>query len=89
MVEIVEALKYERTREGRQELFSELQKLGTENLYTIGVIEGIYNTGITKRFRNIPIGVPARFHQWFHLNVMQEQVWTPEEEHFQISTGCC
>jgi len=80
MVEIVEALKYERTREGRQELFSELQKLWTENLYTIGVIEGIYNTGITKRFRNIPIGVPARFHQWFHLNVMQEQVWTPEEE---------
>jgi len=80
MAEIAEALKYERTREGRQELFSELQNLWTENLYTIGVIEGIYNTGITKRFRNIPIGVPARFHQWFHLNVMQEQVWTPEEE---------
>ncbi len=80
MMEIVEALKYERTREGRQKLFSELQRLWTENLYTVGIIEGIYNTAITKRFRNIPIGVPARLHQWFHLNVMQEQVWVPKEE---------
>uniref|UniRef100_A0A7V4TKF1 ABC transporter substrate-binding protein n=1 Tax=Candidatus Caldatribacterium saccharofermentans TaxID=1454753 RepID=A0A7V4TKF1_9BACT len=80
MIEIVEALKYEVSYEKRKELFSELQKLWTENLYTIGVIEGIYNTAITKRFKNIPIGVPARLHQWFHLNVMQEQVWTPKEE---------
>jgi len=79
MVEIVEALKFEPSREKRQKLFSELQKLWTSNLYTIGIIEGIYNTGITKRFKNIPDGIPARYHQWFHANVMQEQVWTPKE----------
>ena len=53
MVEIVEALKYERTREGRQELFASFRSCGPKTC-TIGVIEGIYNTGITKRF-SIPI----------------------------------
>lgn len=78
--EIIEALKYEIDHDKRQELFSELQNLWTENLYTVGIIEGIYNTAITKRFKNIPVGVPARFHQWFHSNVMQEQVWVPKDQ---------
>lgn len=79
IIELLEALKYQRTYEERQKSFSEIQRLWTSNLYTIGLIEGIYNTGITKRFRNIPPGVPARLNEWFHSNVMQEQVWTPKE----------
>ncbi|MGQ9630022.1 MAG: ABC transporter substrate-binding protein [bacterium] len=80
IAELLENLKYERTAEGRQRMFSEIQRLWTENLYTIGILEGIYNTGITKRFKNVPEGVPARLHQWFHANVMQEQVWTPKDQ---------
>jgi len=78
--ELLEKLKFEKTYEGRQKMFSEIQRLWTENLYTIGIIEGIFNTGITKRFKNVPEGVPARLHQWFHANVLQEQVWTPKEQ---------
>ena len=80
IAEIIEALKYERDHDKRQKLFSELQNLWTKNVYTVGIIEGIYNTAITKRFKNIPVGVPARFHQWFHSNVMQEQVWVPKDQ---------
>jgi peptide/nickel transport system substrate-binding protein len=80
IAELLEKLKSERTVEGRQKMFSEIQRLWTENLYTVGIVEGIYSTGITKRFKNVPDGVPARLHQWFHANVMQEQVWTPKEQ---------
>ena len=80
IAELLEKLKFERNATNRQKMFSEIQRLWTENLYTIGILEGIYNTGITKRFKNIPEGVPARLHQWFHANVMQEQVWTPKEQ---------
>ncbi len=80
IAELLENLKYERTFEGRQKMFSEIQKLWTENLYTIGILEGIFNTGITKRFKNIAEGVPARLHQWFHANALQEQVWVPKDQ---------
>ncbi len=80
IAELLKNLKFEKSHEARQKAFSEIQRLWTENLYTIGHIEGIFNTGITRRFNNVPEGVPARLHQWFHANVMQEQVWTPKDQ---------
>ena len=60
-------------------LMSELNKLHTENVYSLGLATGRYGLMLNKNFKNIPIGTPAFLYQWDFNNFLPEQVWLAPE----------
>ncbi len=60
-------------------LMSELNKLHTENVYSLGLATGRYGLMLNKNFKNIPVGTPAFLYQWDANNILPEQVWLAEE----------
>jgi peptide/nickel transport system substrate-binding protein len=60
-------------------LMSELNKLHTEDVYTLGLATGRYGLMLNKNFKNVPIGTPAFLYQWDANNILPEQVWLAEE----------
>ena len=52
----------------------DLQKLHTENVYTLGVVIGRY--AASKTLKNVPIAAPA-FHQWDYNNFTRADVIRP------------
>lgn len=50
----------------RKQVFGEIQRLMTENIYTVGITQGKYANGITKRARNVPADIPGRMYGWFY-----------------------
>ncbi len=60
-------------------LMSELNKLHTEDVYTLGLATGRYGLMLNKNFKNVPVGTPAFLYQWDANNILPEQVWLAEE----------
>jgi peptide/nickel transport system substrate-binding protein len=60
-------------------LMSELNKLHTEDVYSLGLATGRYGLMLNKNFKNVPIGTPAFLYQWDANNILPEQVWLAEE----------
>jgi peptide/nickel transport system substrate-binding protein len=60
-------------------LMSELNKLHTENVYSLGLATGRYGLMLNENFKNIPVGTPAFLYQWDFNNFLPEQVWLAEE----------
>lgn len=60
-------------------LMSELNKLHTEDVYTLGLAVGRYGLMLNKNFKNVPVGTPAFLYQWDANNILPEQVWLAAE----------
>lgn len=80
---IVELLKSSATEESaakRKGIFREIQRLATDNLYTIPIYQARRGLGIAKRFRNIPDDAPVHLYQWTINSTPNLMVWTPKEQ---------
>jgi peptide/nickel transport system substrate-binding protein len=65
-----------REAEERMDIFLEVSKLSTENVYTVPIYQYQAAYGHAKRFRNIPGDLPARLYQWNWTNLRAQQVWS-------------
>jgi peptide/nickel transport system substrate-binding protein len=63
----------------RGEIFRELLRLSTENVYTIGLYEARRGIAVNKRLKNIPDDLPTYQYEWGMEN-MPWLAWTPTEE---------
>jgi peptide/nickel transport system substrate-binding protein len=63
----------------RQEIYVEILRLYTENLYSVGLYESQRGLGIAKRFRNVQPDVPAYLYDWLDKNIPLQIVWVPKE----------
>jgi peptide/nickel transport system substrate-binding protein len=60
-------------------LMSELNKLHTENVYSLGLATGRYGLMLNKNLMNVPVGTPAFLYQWDFNNFLPEQLWLTAE----------
>lgn len=67
----------------RADIFVEILRLYTENIYSIGLYEAQRGLGIAKRFRNVQPDVPAYLYDWLDKNIPLQIVWVPEEMQYQ------
>ena len=80
MVELLEEVKTEPSADKRGEIFREVQKLWTENVYTIGVYQQRFPWAIAKRFKNVPENPPAYLIQWNWINAIYNQLWVASDD---------
>lgn len=78
--DLLEQVKTEVSAEQRRKIFSQVQKLWTENLYTIGVYQQRFPWAVAKRFKNVPKNCPAYFIQWNWINAIYQQLWVSKED---------
>ncbi len=63
----------------RGEIFYELLRLSTENVYTVGLYESRRGIAVNKRLRNFPSDLPTYLYEWGIEN-MPWLAWAPAEE---------
>jgi peptide/nickel transport system substrate-binding protein len=78
MIEISQEFCLEPDFDTEFALMSELNKLHTENVYSLGLITGRYGLMLNKNLKNVPIGTPAFLYQWDFNNFLAEQLWFEE-----------
>ncbi len=66
------------------ELVSQINRLHTENSYTIGLVVGRYGLMLNKYMKNVPIGTPAFLYQWDFNNFLPEQLWFAEADRWSL-----
>jgi peptide/nickel transport system substrate-binding protein len=79
MVDVVNRFIASRDPTERTELMKEYQRLYTENLYGIGLVNYPGALVINKRFANIPPGAPIFQFNWAEDNIIRERVFVPED----------
>jgi peptide/nickel transport system substrate-binding protein len=80
MVDIVNRFIASRDPAERTELMRQYQRLYTENLYGVGLVNYPGALVINKRFANIPPGAPIFQFNWAEDNIIRERVFVPEDQ---------
>ena len=57
-----------------------IQRLWTENLYTIGLVQAPAALLINKRIRNSHPGAPVFMFEWAEDNIVRERLWVAAED---------
>lgn len=57
---------------------NEINKLWTENIYTIGLIQAPAALLVNKRIKNAHPGVPVFMFEWAEDSLVRERLWTPK-----------
>jgi peptide/nickel transport system substrate-binding protein len=79
MVDTVNAFIASRDPAERTELMKQYQKLYTENLFGVGLVNYPGALLINKRFANVPPGAPIFMFNWAEDNIFRERVYVPED----------
>ncbi|WGF88424.1 ABC transporter substrate-binding protein [Marinivivus vitaminiproducens] len=79
LTDIVEQIRYAPDANARNELFRAYNKVFTENVYTVGLIQVPAAIVINKRFRNVPPGTPIVAYGWGEEGAMRERFWVPAD----------
>ncbi|TNC65529.1 ABC transporter substrate-binding protein [Rubellimicrobium roseum] len=79
MVDVVNRFIASRDPAERTELMKQYQRLYTENLYGVGLVNYPGALVVNKRFANIPPGAPIFQFNWAEDNIMRERVFVPED----------
>ncbi len=80
LIDLVKRIRVEADTGKRIALFAEYEKLFTENVYDIGLINAAGAIIVSKRLQNIPPGVPVLAYQWGEVGVMRERLWSKKED---------
>ena len=64
----------------RKELMKQFQKLYTDNVYGIGLVQYPGALIINKRFANIPKGTPINLFNWAEDSIIRERVFVPTDK---------
>lgn len=70
--------KFTASADKRREIFREVLRIHTANLYTVGVYEARRGVAIHKRLKNIPSDLPVYLYEW-GLENQPWTAWTPKE----------
>ena len=84
LVGTIEKIRTEADPAKRNELFRTYDKLFTENVYQIGLIQVPGAIIINKRFRNVPPGTPILSYAWGEEGSMRERFWVPTEQQGEV-----
>jgi peptide/nickel transport system substrate-binding protein len=84
LVEIVNKIRTEPDPERRNELFRQYNRISTQHVYEVGLIEVPGAIIINKRFRNVPPGTPILAYGWGEDGSMRERLWVPKAEQAQV-----
>lgn len=57
-----------------------IQRLWTENAYTIGTVQAPAALLVNKRIRNAHPGTPVNMFEWAEDGVVRERLWTPKDQ---------
>lgn len=79
MAALVEEGRFTTDPGRRLEIYSEVNRLSTENVYTLGLYEARSGLAVNKRIRNVPDDLPTFQYAWGMEN-MPWLAWTPIEE---------
>lgn len=81
MADLLEEAQFTSDAARRTEIFREVLRLSTENVYTIGLYQARRGLAVHNRIRNIPEDLPTYMFEWGMEN-MPWLAWTPEGEQF-------
>jgi len=84
LMEISDAFCLETDFNKQKELMFEMNRLHTENIYSIGLVVGRYGLMLNKYFKNVPIGTPPFLYQWDFNNFLPEQIWLAEGDRWAL-----
>lgn len=62
------------------EAAKKIQKLWTENVYTIGTVQSPAALLVNKRIKNAHPGTPVNMFEWAEDSVVRERLWTPKDQ---------
>ncbi|CAA9587245.1 MAG: hypothetical protein AVDCRST_MAG86-3969 [uncultured Truepera sp.] len=79
MVTLLEEARFTTDPARRLEIFHEVLRLSTENVYTIGLYEARRGLAVNKRLKNIPDDLPTFQYEWGMENIPW-LAWTAAEE---------
>ncbi|WP_421907514.1 ABC transporter substrate-binding protein [Mameliella sp.] len=77
---LVTELRTETDSAARVALFSRLNRVMTENVYNIGLINASAALIVNKRIRNVVPGTPVLMYQWSEKGAMRERLWIAAED---------
>ena len=80
MVDLVNQFTATRDTAEQVELIKQYQKVYTENLYAIGLIQYPPALMINKRFANVPQGAPPFLFNWAEDNIIRERMYVPIDQ---------
>jgi peptide/nickel transport system substrate-binding protein len=69
----------ERNKLGRQ-----YNKVFTENIYNIGLVQAPAALIINKRIKNLPPGTPVLAYNWAEDGAMRERFWVAKEDQGEV-----
>lgn len=77
---LVDQLRTVTDSDERIALFSRLNRVMTENVYNVGLINASAALIVNKRIRNIVPGTPVLMYQWSEKGAMRERLWIAAED---------
>jgi peptide/nickel transport system substrate-binding protein len=83
MAALFDEAKFTADANRRKEIFTEILRLSTENIYTIGVYEARRGLGMHKRVQNVADDMPTYLYEW-GLSYTYDYVWTPADQQFPV-----
>ena len=82
MATLLEEARFTTDPARRTEIFREVLRLSTENVYTIGIYEARRGLAVNKRLKNIPDDLPTFQYEW-GMESMPWLAWTAEDEQIE------
>lgn len=80
--DLMKEATYEPSIDRRNEIFKEILKLSTENVYTIGVYEVRRGTGLHKRICNFQPDIPPYMYNWTMESIPAQILYVEKEDQF-------
>jgi len=82
IADLLQELRLTRTAEERTNILHEIERLYTENVYTIGLYQLRQGLAINNRFKNIPSDLPPYLYDYMVNGMPIQIIWVAEEDQY-------
>jgi peptide/nickel transport system substrate-binding protein len=82
IADLLQKLRLSRTADEKADLLYQIEKIYTENIYTIGLYQLRQGLAINKRFKNIPSDLPPYLYDYMVNGMPLQIVWVPEDQQY-------
>ncbi|MFP4017220.1 MAG: ABC transporter substrate-binding protein [Halanaerobiales bacterium] len=80
IADLLQELRLTRTPEERTEILHQIEKIYTENIYTIGLYQLRQGLAINNRFKNVQSDLPPYLYDYMVNSMPIQTVWVPTED---------
>jgi peptide/nickel transport system substrate-binding protein len=84
LMDIITQVRSEPNGSERNELWRQYNKVFTENIYNIGLVQAPAALIINKRIKNLPPGTPVLAYNWAEDGAMRERFWVAKEDQGKV-----